>query len=250
MVWELHRFGERGADLCGDQRQTSEFSQSRHRPCLPLCECLMWSVFSLLSLSKLVCRKHGSHWQSCKDFTRTLILDTLHFFHYFSFLSILRYYFDLAHSWHVDGSLCFHQWLTLSLFSSPSPFVSLYSRWTPYLSRLVSLSVSLLLLCLPATQIPSLSHSVLSQTSFRAEYKSSGGPSVFQKPVKFQVDIAFSEGERERDRERTEREGRRETGIYSVTFTLISGIKWCRHLIPSIGNLIKLHEYYFGYSFS
>ncbi|TNN54293.1 Serine/threonine-protein kinase BRSK2 [Liparis tanakae] len=71
--------------------------------------------------------------------------------------------------------------------------------------------------------IPSLSHSVLSQTSFRAEYKSSGGPSVFQKPVKFQVDIAFSEGERERDRERTEREGRRETGIYSVTFTLISG---------------------------
>uniref|UniRef100_A0A4W5MSL6 Si:ch211-255p10.4 n=1 Tax=Hucho hucho TaxID=62062 RepID=A0A4W5MSL6_9TELE len=71
--------------------------------------------------------------------------------------------------------------------------------------------------------IPSLSHSVISQTSFRAEYKASGGPSVFQKPVKFQVDIAFSEGERERDREKTEREGKRETGIYSVTFTLISG---------------------------
>ncbi|XP_028842100.1 serine/threonine-protein kinase BRSK2 isoform X2 [Denticeps clupeoides] len=76
--------------------------------------------------------------------------------------------------------------------------------------------------------IPSLSHSVISQTSFRAEYKSSGGPSVFQKPVKFQVDIAFSEGEREvereRDRERErERGGKRESGIYSVTFTLISG---------------------------
>ncbi|XP_071267409.1 serine/threonine-protein kinase BRSK2-like isoform X4 [Salvelinus alpinus] len=71
--------------------------------------------------------------------------------------------------------------------------------------------------------IPSLSHSVISQTSFRAEYKSSGGPSVFQKPVKFQVDIAFSEVERERERERAEREGKRETGIYSVTFTLISG---------------------------
>ncbi|KAK6302129.1 serine/threonine-protein kinase BRSK1-like isoform X1 [Coregonus clupeaformis] len=71
--------------------------------------------------------------------------------------------------------------------------------------------------------IPSLSHSVISQTSFRAEYKISGGPSVFQKPVKFQVDIAFSEGEREREREKTEREGKRETGIYSVTFTLISG---------------------------
>ncbi|KAM6913662.1 serine/threonine-protein kinase BRSK1 [Lycodopsis pacificus] len=71
--------------------------------------------------------------------------------------------------------------------------------------------------------IPSLSHSVVSQNSFRAEYKSSGGPSVFQKPVKFQVDIAFSEGERERERERVEREGRREMGIYSVTFTLITG---------------------------
>uniref|UniRef100_A0A3Q2G7K2 Serine/threonine-protein kinase BRSK2-like n=1 Tax=Cyprinodon variegatus TaxID=28743 RepID=A0A3Q2G7K2_CYPVA len=71
--------------------------------------------------------------------------------------------------------------------------------------------------------IPSLSHSVVSQNSFRAEYKSSSGPSVFQKPVKFQVDIAFSEGGRERERERAEREGRREMGIYSVTFTLLAG---------------------------
>ncbi|XP_029109729.1 serine/threonine-protein kinase BRSK2-like isoform X7 [Scleropages formosus] len=74
---------------------------------------------------------------------------------------------------------------------------------------------------LPLFQIPSLSHSVVSQTSFRAEYKAAGGPSVFQKPVKFHVDIAFSEGERER--ERAERQGRRHTGIYSVMFTLISG---------------------------
>ncbi|KAM9457089.1 serine/threonine-protein kinase BRSK2 isoform 2-T2 [Clarias gariepinus] len=72
--------------------------------------------------------------------------------------------------------------------------------------------------------IPSLSHSVISQTSFRAEYKTAGGSSVFQKPIKFQVDIAFSEVERERDRERDrEREGKRESGIYSVTFSLISG---------------------------
>ncbi|XP_026578103.1 serine/threonine-protein kinase BRSK2-like isoform X1 [Pseudonaja textilis] len=61
--------------------------------------------------------------------------------------------------------------------------------------------------------IPSLSHSVISQTSFRAEYKSSGGPSVFQKPVKFQVDISYSEGG----------EAHKDSGIYSVTFTLISG---------------------------
>ncbi|XP_056101983.1 serine/threonine-protein kinase BRSK2 isoform X6 [Rhinichthys klamathensis goyatoka] len=70
--------------------------------------------------------------------------------------------------------------------------------------------------------IPSLSHSVISQTSFRAEYKTSGGPSVFQKPVKFQVDISFSEGEREQERER-ERDGQKDFGIYSVTFSLISG---------------------------
>ncbi|XP_024913534.1 serine/threonine-protein kinase BRSK1 isoform X3 [Cynoglossus semilaevis] len=65
-------------------------------------------------------------------------------------------------------------------------------------------------------------HAFLSN-SFRAEYKSSGGPSVFQKPVKFQVDITFSESERERSRRGSERETRRETGIYSVTFTLMSG---------------------------
>nr|XP_015193653.1 PREDICTED: serine/threonine-protein kinase BRSK2 isoform X3 [Lepisosteus oculatus] len=61
--------------------------------------------------------------------------------------------------------------------------------------------------------IPSLSHSVISQTSFRAEYKSTGGPTVFQKPVKFQVDITYTEGN----------EAQKENGIYSVTFTLLSG---------------------------
>ncbi|KAH0620980.1 hypothetical protein JD844_021930 [Phrynosoma platyrhinos] len=63
--------------------------------------------------------------------------------------------------------------------------------------------------------IPSLSHSVISQTSFRAEYKSTGGPAVFQKPVKFQVDITYTEGG----------EAQKENGIYSVTFTLLSGSK-------------------------
>uniref|UniRef100_A0A8D2BZK9 BR serine/threonine kinase 1 n=1 Tax=Sus scrofa TaxID=9823 RepID=A0A8D2BZK9_PIG len=67
--------------------------------------------------------------------------------------------------------------------------------------------------------IPSLSHSVLSQTSFRAEYKASGGPSVFQKPVRFQVDISSSEGPDPSPR----RDGSSGGGIYSVTFTLISG---------------------------
>lgn len=62
-------------------------------------------------------------------------------------------------------------------------------------------------------QIPSLSHSVVSQTSFRAEYKSTAGPAVFQKPVKFQVDITYTEGT----------STTKDHGIYSVTFTLLSG---------------------------
>lgn len=62
-------------------------------------------------------------------------------------------------------------------------------------------------------QIPSLSHSVISQTSFRAEYKSTAGPTVFQKPVKFQVDITYTESTA----------ATKENGIYSVTFTLLSG---------------------------
>ncbi|XP_058238171.1 serine/threonine-protein kinase BRSK2 isoform X3 [Hemibagrus wyckioides] len=61
--------------------------------------------------------------------------------------------------------------------------------------------------------IPSLSHSVVSQTSFRAEYKSTAGPAVFQKPVKFQVDITYTEST----------SATKENGIYSVTFTLLSG---------------------------
>lgn len=60
---------------------------------------------------------------------------------------------------------------------------------------------------------------MLSQTSFRAEYKASGGPSVFQKPVRFQVDISSSEGPEPSPR----RDGSSGGGIYSVTFTLISG---------------------------
>lgn len=64
-----------------------------------------------------------------------------------------------------------------------------------------------------SAQIPSLSHSVISQTSFRAEYKSTAGPTVFQKPVKFQVDITYTESTA----------ATKENGIYSVTFTLLSG---------------------------
>uniref|UniRef100_G3QDZ5 BR serine/threonine kinase 1 n=1 Tax=Gorilla gorilla gorilla TaxID=9595 RepID=G3QDZ5_GORGO len=79
--------------------------------------------------------------------------------------------------------------------------------------------------------IPSLSHSVLSQTSFRAEYKASGGPSVFQKPVRFQVDISSSEGPEPSPR----RDGSGGGGIYSVTFTLISGESLGFHHVGQAG---------------
>lgn len=171
----------------------------------------LMSVISNKAWPSLASQLRGTHGHT--DALPSLIVSPFHLFD-----------LPVAHSCYVDGSRCFHQNGSLCLSSPhPHPLSSYTHVGPPYLSRLVSLSVSLLLLCLPATQIPSLSHSVISQTTFRAEYKSSGGPSVFQKPVKFQVDIAFSEGERERERERSEREGRRETGIYSVTFTLISG---------------------------
>lgn len=89
----------------------------------------------------------------------------------------------------------------------------------PLTSMLPSLVVQKLFVCVSAdsesasSQIPSLSHSVISQTSFRAEYKSTAGPTVFQKPVKFQVDITYTEST----------SATKDNGIYSVTFTLLSG---------------------------
>ena len=38
--------------------------------------------------------------------------------------------------------------------------------------------------------MPDLSHSVVSQTSFRAEYRRSGNTSMFSRNVRLQVDIA------------------------------------------------------------
>ncbi|KAI4530273.1 hypothetical protein MG293_020129 [Ovis ammon polii] len=82
--------------------------------------------------------------------------------------------------------------------------------------------------------IPSLSHSVISQTSFRAEYKATGGPAVFQKPVKFQVDITYTEGGA----------AQKENGIYSVTFTLLSGpSRRFKRVVETIqAQLLSTHE--------
>ncbi|XP_064602017.1 LOW QUALITY PROTEIN: serine/threonine-protein kinase BRSK2-like [Liolophura sinensis] len=55
-----------------------------------------------------------------------------------------------------------------------------------------------------------LSHSVVSTTSFRAEYRRSGGSSLFSRNVRFQVDIALAPGDQGRE-------------MYCLNFTLISG---------------------------
>ncbi|XP_045083040.1 serine/threonine-protein kinase BRSK2 [Coregonus clupeaformis] len=82
--------------------------------------------------------------------------------------------------------------------------------------------------------IPSLSHSVISQTSFRAEYKSTAGPTVFQKPVKFQVDITYTESTA----------ATKGNGIYSVTFTLLSGpSRRFKRVVETIqGQLLSTHD--------
>jgi len=62
-------------------------------------------------------------------------------------------------------------------------------------------------------QTPDLCHSVVSTTTFRAEYRRSGSSSVFSRNVRFQVDITPAHG--------TSRE--HESSMYCLTFTHISG---------------------------
>lgn len=69
MVRELHRLGEGGADLRGDQRQTSEFRQSRHCPRIPV-------------------REYLTFVESFKASTRTLTLHARHLHYGFIFLFI------------------------------------------------------------------------------------------------------------------------------------------------------------------
>ena len=61
-------------------------------------------------------------------------------------------------------------------------------------------------------QTPDLSHSVIAPTSFRVEYRRSGGTSMFSRNVKFQVDIAQAHGE-----------GSEGHKVHCVNFTLIAG---------------------------
>lgn len=104
----------------------------------------------------------------------------------------------------------------LPIFIPISAYLSVFLSLTPHLFFYSS-------------QIPSLSHSVISQTSFRAEYKSTAGPTVFQKPVKFQVDITYTESTA----------ATKENGIYSVTFTLLSGQDTLAHI-----KILSIYSFY------
>ncbi|XP_025084708.1 serine/threonine-protein kinase BRSK2-like isoform X3 [Pomacea canaliculata] len=58
---------------------------------------------------------------------------------------------------------------------------------------------------------PDLSHSVVSTSTFRAEYRRGGGSSMFSRNVRFQVDISAAPGERD------------PASTFCLTFTLVSG---------------------------
>ena len=77
-------------------------------------------------------------------------------------------------------------------------------------------------------QMPDLSHSVVSPTSFRAEYRRTGSSSVFTRNIRLQVDVAPVR--------KDEEDGAEETQLHCLTFTLLSGLYF--HL-----------DYHFGYFF-
>lgn len=76
--------------------------------------------------------------------------------------------------------------------------------------------------------MPDLSHSVVSPTSFRAEYRRTGSSSVFTRNIRLQVDVAPVR--------KDEEDGAEETQLHCLTFTLLSGLYF--HL-----------DYHFGYFF-
>ncbi|XP_076471771.1 serine/threonine-protein kinase BRSK2-like isoform X1 [Babylonia areolata] len=72
---------------------------------------------------------------------------------------------------------------------------------------------------------PDLSHSVVSTSTFRAEYRRGGSSSMFSRNVRFQVDISAAPGERDPSSAST----------FCLTFTLVSGPsrrfrRVCEHL--------------------
>lgn len=69
---------------------------------------------------------------------------------------------------------------------------------------------------------PDLSHSVLSPSSFRAEYRRSGGTSMFTRNVKFQVDVSSASSASSASVQMQENPSSQQQ-LHCVTFTLLSG---------------------------
>ncbi|GFV63279.1 hypothetical protein TNCV_1520981 [Trichonephila clavipes] len=65
-------------------------------------------------------------------------------------------------------------------------------------------------------KIADLSHSVLTPMSFRVEYRRPGGPSMFQRNVRFHADITSAAGPQDINSVGS-------PGVYCISFTLISG---------------------------
>ena len=72
--------------------------------------------------------------------------------------------------------------------------------------------------------MPDLSHSVMSPTSFRAEYRRSGSASMFSRSVRLQVDIAPVHKEDSISSDSASMSsGQQPQQIHCLTFTLLSG---------------------------
>ncbi|GFQ71811.1 hypothetical protein TNCT_11881 [Trichonephila clavata] len=73
--------------------------------------------------------------------------------------------------------------------------------------------------------ISDLCHSVISPMSFRVEYKRAGGPTMFQRNVRFHVDIALvSAGTHDGPLSAVDRRSSTDKpAVYCISFTLISG---------------------------
>jgi len=77
--------------------------------------------------------------------------------------------------------------------------------------------------CVCGCQMPDLSHSVISQTSFRAEYRRSGNASMFSRNVRLQVDIAPVNKDDSCSSDTSSLSHHAQPQMHCLTFTLLSG---------------------------
>ncbi|XP_076313288.1 serine/threonine-protein kinase BRSK2-like isoform X7 [Tachypleus tridentatus] len=87
--------------------------------------------------------------------------------------------------------------------------------------------------------IADLSHSVVSPMSFRVEYKRPGGTSMFQRNVRFHVDITKVQAAGTQDSTGTSDRASEKPSVYCISFTLIAGPirrfkRMCEHIQTQI----------------